>query len=118
MRVLIATCATPARRAALCALALLLLTLGAAATAGAADGDTGKIVVQQRAADGSPAPGGCYTVTRLDGPDAGFWEYRCDGHDPAGTDGAVVTDDLPVGSYRLEEDQAPPRFKLAPGTFS
>ena len=64
MTFLFASGAAPARRAALCALALLLLALGSTAVASAADGATGTVVVQQVAVGGSPAPGGCYTITR------------------------------------------------------
>ena len=96
-------------------LALLALALGFSAAASAADGGTGTIVVHQRATGGGTAPGGCYRVDRVDGPDAGFLEYRCDRDDSAGTDGDVVVSDLQAGTYRLEEDGPPPAFKPATG---
>ena len=108
----------PARRAALLIFALLALALGFSAAASAADGGTGTIVVHQRSADGGTAPGGCYRVDRVDGADPGFWGYRCDGQDNAGTDGDVVVSDLPAGTYRLEEETPPPAFKASTGTFS
>src|SRR4051812_49240584 len=107
-----------AARAAICAAAVLAAALVSAAIAPAADGETGTIVVQQRGPGGAPAPGGCYEVTRTDGATPGFWSYRCDQQDNGGKDGTVVIDDLPVGSYRLEEGTPPDAFKLSPGTFS
>src|SRR4029077_5438620 len=107
-----------AGRAAACAFAVLAVALVSTAVAPAADGETGTIVVQQRGPGGTPAPGGCYEVTRTDGPTPGFWKYGCDGQDSGGKDGTVVIGDLPAGSYRLQEGDPPEAYKLAPGLFS
>ena len=115
MTFLFAYGAAPARRAALCALALLVLALGSTAVASAADGATGTVVVQQVAVGGSPAPGGCYTITRTDGPDPGFWSYRCDQQRQRRQGRRGVVADLPVGSYRLAGGRAAGRVQAGAG---
>jgi hypothetical protein len=65
------------------------------------------------AIDGSTVTGGCYGAWKqLAGGAEEFWSHACDAQDELGPDGTVRIDELPAGTYRIQETTAPVAFKL------